>query len=619
MLLLDKIRSYFIKQSTRVKSALALIFDIAIYIFIFLIFQNLSEELFSQSFYNDIRIRDESYYFLAYCLLNTIFLTKYGYYNNKIKFINFDALLSSVSKSLLLVAFISLVFFFDKKYFSFYLLISLLNVVLIVFSARAILKYFLYNESKINRENVLIYGAGSAGVQLFDSIILGEKYRVIGFLDSSVDKIGRKIGNINVYNPENLESLVKDNNINLIFIAIPSESLNYRKKILKKIMKKGLNVRIKILPSTNTLINQNINFNLMNDIETEDIIGRREIFPIKELLKTNIENKIILVTGAAGSIGSELCKKILENNPKKILMTDSSEIGLFNLMSDLKDNSDNIEFLLGDLRDKVFIKNFLQKHSDIDIVFHVAAYKHVNILEENQFSGFYNNVIIIKNLIESLIVYSNIKKFVNVSTDKAVSPTTIMGLSKYFCELIVNEFSKKSNIEFSIVRFGNVLKSSGSVLTIFEKQIKDGGPVTVTDRNVKRYFMAVEEAVSLIIQSSSLGGKNRRFVLDMGVQLSIYEIAKKMIQLYGFSVKDNDNINGDIEIKITGLKKSEKLEEELFTELGKLLKTEHPMIWKIDDSLPELDLDNFFKLLNDNYYKNNINYLSELMVWSKSQ
>lgn len=617
MFQLDQIRLFLINQKTIVKSFLAIIFDFLIYIVILLLFKiQFSKGLVGQSLNYSIKIEDEFYYFLLFCLLNTFFLIKNGYYNNKIKFINIETLYSSASISFLLLIFICTIFTFNYSYFSFFLFISILNVILIMFSIRVFLKSWLYNKSAHEKDKVLIYGAGSAGVQLFDSIILGSKYEIIGFLDDSKSKIGRKIGNIPVYNSEDFELLVNANSVSMVFIAIPSMSFEDRKKILKKLLNNKLNIRIKILPSTDTLINQNINFNLMKDISIEDIIGRKIIPPITRLLKKNIEDKTVLITGAAGTIGSELCKKILDNKPKKVIVTDCSEIGLFNLIEDLKKYDGDIYFLLGDLKDKIFVNNFLKIHNDIDIAYHVAAYKHVNILEKNQFPGFYNNVIIIRNLIESLISNTNIKQFVNVSTDKAVAPTTVMGLSKFFCELIVNEFSKKSNIEFSIVRFGNVLKSSGSVLTIFDNQIKNHQPITVTDKKVKRFFMSVDEAVSLIIQSSALKGKNRRFILDMGEQLSIYEIAKKMISLNGFSLKNKSNPKGDIEIKITGLQKGEKLEEELFSMSGKLLKTEHPMISKIDEELPRLNLEIFFELLNENYSKNNIDFLSQLMKQS---
>lgn len=619
MLRLDQIRLYLINQKTIVKSVLALIFDFLIYILVFSIFnKQFSEGLVGQSLNDSINIQNEFYYYSLFCLLNTFFLIKNGYYNNKIKFVNVETLYSSASTSFLLLILCCLIFTLNNTYFSFFLFISILNVILIMFSMRAFLKSLLYKESLKEKDKVLIYGAGSAGVQLFDSIVLGNKYKIIGFLDDSKSKIGRKIGNTQVYNSEDFELLINANGVNMVFIAIPSISFEYRKKILKKLLSKKLNIRIKILPSTDTLINKNINFNLMKDISIEDIIGRKKIPPIAKLLKKNIKDKTVLITGAAGTIGSELCKKILDNKPKKVIVTDCSEIGLFNLIEDLKKYDEDIYFLLGDLKDKIFVNNFLKTHTDIDVAYHVAAYKHVNILEKNQFPGFYNNVIIIRNLIESLISNTKIKQFVNVSTDKAVAPTTIMGLSKFLCELIVNEYSKKSNIEFSIVRFGNVLKSSGSVLTIFDNQIKNQQPITVTHKKVKRFFMSVEEAVSLIIQSSALKGENRRFILDMGEQLSIYEIAKKMIALNGFSLKNKSNPNGDIEIKITGLKKGEKLEEELFSLSGKLLQTEHPMISKINEDLPRLNLESFFENLRENYSKNNVDFLFQLMIKSKN-
>ena len=433
---------------------------------------------------------------------------------------------------------------------------------------------------------------------------------MIGFIDDSTDKSNRTIDNYKIYNPDLIEKLVLKYNVEILFIAIPSASFSRRKLILKDLIDKELNVKIKILPGLDSLIDKNINFNLMEDISIEDIIGREIVPPVKHLIEKNILNKTILITGAAGTIGSELCRKILEIGPKKLIAIDSSEIGLFNLIKKCNDYDSEKFFLLGDLKDKRFIKKFLNDYPNIDTIYHVAAYKHVNIVESNKLSGFYNNVVIINNLI-SAIQDKGIKKFINVSTDKAVNPTSIMGLSKYFCELIVNEYSKKTDIEFSIVRFGNVLKSSGSVLTIFDEQIKNLQPITVTDKNVKRYFMTVEEAVSLIIQSSSLKGKNRTFVLDMGDQFKIYEIARKMIIMNGFSIRNKDNPDGDITIKITGLQKGEKMGEALFLENAQLIKTEHPKIFRINENFLSLDVENFFNFLDRNYDNNNDTFLDE--------
>lgn len=581
-------------------------FDIGIYILIYIFFKN---QIFTNS--------NEITFYGLFCFLNSFLFLRYGYYKNKIKFINFESFNHVLVKLLILLFLLNIIFFLNYKVWSFALLIAPLNVIMAIHFTRMIFKSILYESLKFDKENILIYGAGSAGVQLLDSINSSNKHNVVAFLDDSPKKNNTKINNISIFPSEKFEELIKNHNISLVFIAIPSLRFDLRKEILKKLLDKKFNIKIKILPAIDDLIGKNINFDLMQDMTIEDIIGRKVVSPHQDLLEKNIINKTVLITGAAGTIGSELCLKIIENNPKKIIMVDSSEIGLFNLMNKLKDCHSSTEFLLGDLKDRIFIQNFLNEFNEIDIAYHVAAYKHVNILESNQLPGFYNNVVIIKNLIDGLLKNTRVKQFVNVSTDKAVAPSTIMGLSKYYCELIVNEYSKKTNIEFSIVRFGNVLKSSGSVLTIFDKQIKNRAPITVTDRNVKRFFMSVEEAVSLIIQSSALKGKNRRFVLDMGEQLSIYKIAERMIFLNGFSLKNKDNPNGDIEIKITGLQTGEKLEEELYTLSGKLVETEHSMISKINDNLPELNLENFFKLLEENYINNNVHYLSELMKHSK--
>jgi FlaA1/EpsC-like NDP-sugar epimerase len=294
------------------------------------------------------------------------------------------------------------------------------------------------------------------------------------------------------------------------------------------------------------------------------VIQREEISPGKELLAKVIQNKTILITGSGGSIGSELCIQIINLKPKHLILMDNSELNLYNLKENLNYKKNvRLEFVLGDCSDPIILEKIFKKVK-IDIIYHAAAYKHVNILESNILVSFKNNALSTYHLCDKSIQY-NVKNFILISTDKAVKPKSVLGFSKRISEKIVLAFSKyNSQTNFSCVRFGNVIGSSGSVIPLFKRQIISGGPVTVTSKKVSRYFMSISEAVALILQSTGIAKTGDIFVLDMGTQINIYDIAVRMINLMGYSLKNQKNPNGDIEIKIIGLKRGEKLAEQLY-------------------------------------------------------
>jgi FlaA1/EpsC-like NDP-sugar epimerase len=390
---------------------------------------------------------------------------------------------------------------------------------------------------------------------------------------------------VNVYPPNILLQVVKNRHITKILLALPSIH-NHRLKEIVNYLEQN-KIFVKTLPSIEKIINSKITFNDIQDIVIDDLLGRDAVAPKLHLLTKNIIHKIVLVTGGGGSIGSEIIRQVVQYSPKLIIILEMSEFALYNLLQELEQIVKQVEikYFLGNVLDGNLLKHIFDQFA-IDTVFHAAAYKHVPIVEDNIATAIENNVFGSLNIIEMSIKYK-VNNLVLISTDKAVRPTNIMGASKRIAELIVQAYADNSqNTRMSIVRFGNVLGSSGSVIPLFKKQIQDGGPITVTHPEVNRYFMTIPEAVELVIQASSLsieGGEV--FVLDMGQSIKILDLAQKMVYLSGLNKED-------IVIKFTGLRKGEKLAEELL--IGNSpVSTEHPRIMKAKEHFinkPELDI-----------------------------
>ncbi len=380
---------------------------------------------------------------------------------------------------------------------------------------------------------------------------------------------------------------------------MPSIDSDSKKEILMNLLDEDL--VIKIVPSVKSLVEKTSNFSDMRNIHIEDLVNRTTVSPIDNMLKKNVQNKTILITGGGGSIGSELVNQILRLNPNKVVIIEMNELNIHNLMFDI-DNTEKLVTVLGSLLDKPLL-NHIFKTYNFDIVFHAAAYKHVSIVEDNMLYGVMNNVYS-TFLISDFSIKYNVKNFVLVSTDKAVKPSSYMGKSKLISEMITNQLSKISKTKFNIVRFGNVLNSSGSVLSIFDQQIKKGGPLTVTDKSVTRYFMSIPEAAQLIIQSSTISDQCRTFILEMGESYNIYDLAKRIIKINGFQLKSKD-IDG-IAIDIIGLKKGEKLHEELTFNKKDLEETEHPKIYATTEKYFEFDVFDWMKKLNELYQDNDL-------------
>jgi FlaA1/EpsC-like NDP-sugar epimerase len=474
--------------------------------------------------------------------------------------------------------------------------------------SRLSIKYLFsenYNFKKKTQflKKILIYGAGRTGQEVAAALENSNELKVVGFLDDNNLLRGGILQGQNIYSPLELLDLIKIKQVQLILLALPTTSKNRRNEILNNLSKYELEV--KTVPTVADIVQGRVNFSDVKDLDVDDILNRDQVLPNSELLTKNITSKVVLVTGAGGSIGSEICRQIAKLNPQKLLLLELNEFALYKIYEELKLLNKNLKIipLLVNVQDQTKVHEIF-KTFKVDTVYHAAAYKHVSLVEENISESIKNNVFATFAVTKAALSQS-IKTFVLISSDKAVRPTNIMGASKRLAELCVQAFyhtEKKNKTEISIVRFGNVLESSGSVIPKFRKQIKNGGPITLTHPDVTRYFMTVEEAAQLVIQAGAMSKDCNVFVLDMGESVKIKDLIYRMINLSGLTVKDENNKDGDIEIKITGLRPGEKLYEELLLGDNPQI-TQHPKIQKSQDPfIPfnqlEVDL-NILKTLLD--------------------
>ena len=491
--------------------------------------------------------------------------------------------------------------------------IGVLQPILLLFaiiSSRLSIKYVLtssysFRDKSFNKKNVLIYGAGEAGRQLVIALENSPEFKVAGFLDDNSELQRQVLLGQKIYSLNNLEKLVQTKDINLVFLALPLISRNKRNQIIEKLNQ--YKIIVKTLPSISEIVDGRITISDIKDLNIDDLLNREQVEPDIKLLNKNINLKTVLVTGAGGSIGSELCRQIIRLKPNKLLLLELNEFVLYKIYEELIAFNKNLKIipLLVNVQDQAKLEKIFETFK-VDTVYHAAAYKHVPLVEENICEGVKNNVFSTLAIAKASVI-KNVSNFVLISSDKAVRPTNIMGASKRLAELCMQgiyENIKDISTNFSIVRFGNVLESSGSVIPKFKKQIKEGGPITLTHEDVTRYFMTVTEAAQLVIQAGSMGKHSEVFLLDMGESVKIKDLINKMINLSGFTVKDSKNPNGEIEIKITGLRPGEKLYEELL--IGdNPQKTNHSKIQKTSDPLIpfdqlEVDLNNLKNLLDNN-------------------
>ena len=473
------------------------------------------------------------------------------------------------------------------------------------------------NNSSI-KKNILIYGAGESGRQLAIALENSLEFKVVGFVDDDKDLHRQVLLGKIIYSPKNLKKIIKSKNISLVFLALSIVSRNRRNQIIKHLNQ--FKLIVKTLPSISEIVDGKITLSNIRDFNVEDLLNREEVKPNIELLHKNISSKIVLVTGAGGSIGSELSKQISRLKPKKLLLLELNEFALYKISEDLKNINNELKIipLLANVQNSTSLDRIF-KTFKIDTIYHAAAYKHVPLVEENICEGVKNNVIGTYLIAQFAIKYEA-SNFVLISSDKAVRATNIMGASKRLSEICVQSLydaNKDKITKFSIVRFGNVLQSSGSVIPKFTQQIKQGGPVTLTHINVTRYFMTMTEASQLVIQAGAMSEGCEVFVLDMGESIKIKDLVENMIKLSGLTIKNDQNIDGDIEIKIIGLRPGEKLYEELL--LGdNPKKTNHQKIKKAQDPfLPietlKINLDKLIIVLDENKADEVKNYLKKLV------
>ncbi|MBP9743288.1 MAG: polysaccharide biosynthesis protein, partial [Burkholderiales bacterium] len=446
---------------------------------------------------------------------------------------------------------------------------------------RFIFRGLLRNLNDRGKINVAIYGAGVAGVQICLALQNGTEYNPVVLFDDDPHKWRKSICGITVHAPATLQEIISKNNIKQILLAIPSAANTRRREIINLI--EPLSIEIKTLPGISELISGEVTVNDIKEVDIEDLLGREQIPANIELMQKNIYTKIVLVTGAGGSIGSELSRQIATLEPQLLILLDNSEFALYSIERELSTTHPNIAKvdILGSIGDELLIDSVI-KNYQVNTIYHAAAYKHVPIVEANPLTGIENNALG-TYIVAKIAQKYKVDIMVLISTDKAVRPTNIMGASKRLAEMILQAFnSQTTHTKFTMVRFGNVLGSSGSVVPLFREQIKHGGPVTVTHPNIIRYFMTITEAVQLVIQASNMASGGEVFVLDMGNPVKIFDLAVKMIHLSGFTIRDNSNPHGDIEIVFSGLRPGEKLYEELL--IGdNPQKTIHPRIMKANE------------------------------------
>ena len=448
------------------------------------------------------------------------------------------------------------------------------------------------SNKKLLRSRILIYGAGSAGRQFSDAVRASSQVKVMGYLDDDVSLQGGILNGLIVYAPKELDVLINSLDITEVLLAIPSAGRSRRNEILENFSDKKINIRT--LPDLNNLVEGKISVSDMLELDIDDLLGRPSIKPDVDLLKKNISSEVILVTGAGGSIGGELCRQIVQFKPKVLLLVEQSEFALYQIHQELEQLIKNYSIelipLLASVQNESRMREIIENWMP-SMIYHAAAYKHVPLVEHNPIEGVRNNVFGTL-ILAQLALEFGVGKFTLISTDKAVRPTNIMGASKRLAEMILQAISQAKNSSktcFSMVRFGNVLGSSGSVVPLFREQIRLGGPVTITDVDVTRYFMTITEASQLVLQSSAMAVGGDVFLLDMGEPIKIIDLATRMITLSGFSVKDDQNPDGDIAISVSGLRPGEKLYEELLIG-GRSEPTSHPRIMKSHEEFLNWDL-----------------------------
>ncbi|WP_411169876.1 polysaccharide biosynthesis protein [Clostridium sp. MB05] len=433
---------------------------------------------------------------------------------------------------------------------------------------------FINSLNKEGKKNLLIIGAGSCAQLVISEIKKNNSmnYNIVGLVDDDTTKVGTYLNGYKVLGTSNdITQIVKSKGVDTVLLAIPSINANDKKVLINLCQKIG--VKVKIMPGISEMIDSDLNVKKMRDVDLRDLLGREEVKLDKSGISDYITEKVVLVTGGGGSIGSELCRQIAKFNPKKIIILDIYENNAYDLQTELQRRIPNLDqdVVIASIRDRKKIEEVFKEYRP-NVVFHAAAHKHVPLMEFNPAEAIKNNVVGTMNVAEMASKYE-CEKFVLISTDKAVNPTNVMGATKRLCEMIVQSINENSKTEFVAVRFGNVLGSNGSVIPLFKRQIEEGGPITLTHKDITRYFMLIPEAAQLVLQAGAFAKGGEIFVLDMGKPVKIYDLALDLIRLSGFTPEK------DIKIEIVGLRPGEKLYEELLMAENKLSETKHEKIF----------------------------------------
>lgn len=493
-----------------------------------------------------------------------------------------------------------------------------------VLMSRLIARYWLgglYRRmSKADARRLLIYGAGSAGRQLASALANSAELRPVGYLDDDDRLHGQTLNGLKIYNPSRLDELVIKLKVHDVLLAMPSASRERRNEVLK--LTRKARVQVRTLPGFADLAQGNVQVSDLKELDIEDLLGREPVVPNLLLLGKNIASKVVLVTGAGGSIGSELCRQIIKAKPTVLLLVELSEFALYAIHQELEKKLQQTQVacelvpLLGNVQDEKRMSDILSSWQPATL-YHAAAYKHVPLVEQNPGPGIQNNVFGTLTLAQQALKHG-VLDFVLISTDKAVRPTNIMGASKRLAEMALQALAGSASklqgqTRFSMVRFGNVLDSSGSVVPLFRRLIKEGGPITLTHPEVTRYFMTIPEAAELVIQAGAMAEGGDVFVLDMGESVRIIDLAHRMIELSGLRLKDESNPDGDIAIEVSGLRPGEKLYEELL--IGdNPLPTSHPRIMSAhEDFLPWPELQSKLVKLSAALHEKNVHQMHAML------
>lgn len=445
-------------------------------------------------------------------------------------------------------------------------LIFLVITSVMIAGARALIGFIADQHWFAQREGVVIYGASNAGRQLVHALSLGNKYQPLAFIDEKQRYQDRNVLGLNVFSHNKIGQLKSKYGQFKVLIAIPEVDPIRLKQIVSSLEPYAL--ELLIIPNMSDIVSGKRTIDELREVSVDELLGRKAVEPIPELLSANITNKVVMVSGAGGSIGKELCRQIVQHQPSKLILLDVSEAFLYEINQEIIEflsghkNNLVVEPLIGNVQNGMLMSHIFNKYK-VQTIYHAAAYKHVPMVEHNVIAGITNNVLGTYEIAQAAI-YCEVETFVLISTDKAVRPTNVMGATKRLAELVLQALAKKDHdTRFVMVRFGNVLGSSGSVVPLFKKQIKNGGPITITHSEIIRYFMTIPEAAQLVLQAGAMGTGGDVFVLDMGKPVKIVDLAYKMTHLMGLTIKDDKNPEGDIAIEYTGLRPGEKLYEEL--------------------------------------------------------